>query len=545
MKKAVKVIAIVMAVICLVALFTACNSSGGISFRKAKIALTYEPSAVSAADRSGLIGKLDERAYSGESANGILFVGRKLNALNENAYTVYNVATGVTLVEDTTDTVSVYSFGDYNAYYTISKADVLQGTRTTTLYTGNGTALKCVNAAGEETNGYVTSSDDPVPAVTVVTSDIILFGNCYYRLSRTSCDITFIRAKTGLFSFNTNITNSNDKYYYNITANRALVFDKNLDLVSSYYAHGNYNASSIFVLESGDLLVQLTYARMDDSKDYTYINGVNKFLLKTYVVNAKDGSAKEKDVDFLVLALDSDFSDNNYSFNGSARNFAQIRPIEDEMLMTGANDTQRVLLTNSLSIKGRVDQMVDGQTPNTVFNPLNENLRFNTPAGTKLYTTGGKEIGSAAGIDDFNDNYIVTSGKLYDNSLNLVFDYTAAGYSLYQMMAHNVILSKTVIGVTHYYLYKGGDAPIDLNPTANLAFKVMNDHFYEIATTDNTMNETTYTYYNENGDAILSGLKANLIEMSSATAYEAYLYYANVPVTGGAGGTVRQYYRIG
>ena len=131
-------------------------------------------------------------------------------------------------------------------------------------------------------------------------------------------------------------------------------------------------------------------------------------------VKAKNGKASEKDVDFKVDWLDSDFSDNDYSFNGSAENYAKIYPIEDEMLMDGANDVQYVLLTNSLKSKGRVDQMIDGQKPGTNFDVVGGYLLFETPVGNKLYTTDGKEIGDIPEIKQaFSVNRANTQRMLF------------------------------------------------------------------------------------------------------------------------------------
>ena len=382
MKKIISVIAVILVLTCLIGVFAACSSSGGISFRRAKIKIDHTAPAVLATGNLAEVTPLLGTTAQNTSPNDVLVLtGRQTD--QATLFSLYNVETGTMLATDTTDTFTLYAYGD-NAFYLRSSLNPATNKYATTLYNAKGEAIKFIDEAGAEQESYVSNG---IPAVQNVTMDVYSFADNYFRIDDDSYAISRIRRMPALSDFAYNFTDSGEKYYYQININqrRALIFDKNLDLVTSYYVHGSFNNLSINVMQSGDLLVQTTTNLMAEEKTYTYIQNGVKVLLKTFIVDAKKGTESEKKFDYVVQNLFAVSEDDDVVVK--ADNVATLAPIENERLLSGVNDVMCVSLSNSLTIKGRFDQMIDNQTPGNFPDSINGYLILRTPMGPNSEVT--------------------------------------------------------------------------------------------------------------------------------------------------------------
>ena len=527
MKKFLTITAIVLVVVCLMGVLAACGSTKGLSFKKAKISIDHTAPATftsaNVAEITALAGK------DVVSTNGMLIVVSKLNNENVTVRTLYNMETDTVLATDTTDQIRLYSKGN-NSYYLRVKNNALTGLYDTVLYNSKGEEIKYVSATGEEKTIYSSAES---PAVENVSGDVVFFADNFFRVPRKGNTVERIGRQSGLVEFNYNFTTSNDNYYYQIDngAGRAYIFDKKLNLVTTYFAHGDYDNLNINVLESGDLLVQTTTELMDEAKDYTYISNGKKYLLKTYVVDAKKGKETEKKFKYVVGGLIAITKDSAVKFNGD--NVALIFPIEDDRLLNGANDAMTVSLSNNLKVKGRLDQMIDNQLPGTFPDTINNYLLLSTPLGAKLVTTSGKVIGDfACDNGSFNEKMFTLNGKLYDFNLKPLFDYEAEGYALAGWMNYSVILSKNVDGNLIYYRFDSSMTAPKALSSATTTFTRIGKYLYSLRT------EGTYTYYNEK-DEVVTGLPTatNINQSLGNSEKECFLYRATIEGTA-------HYYRI-
>ncbi len=536
MKKVFGIIAIILTMICLTTVFAACGTEKGISFKKAKIEVTREEPVIFGESNVKAVSSLLNMTKD-STANGTLFLAGKVDANGDDVYTLYNLVTGETLVEGTHDIINVQGHLD-NVYYTRTSVDPATQVCSTTLYTGKGEAVAYTDASGAERTAYLSSVAE-IPAVTILdpTADVIVFADNYYRLEKDGFGLKRIR-DAGIFAFTANITDFTDDYYYALdpVAGTAYVYDAKLDFVSGYYTKGNTNACAMWVMESGDILVQVRYLMMDEASEYTYISGGRKYLQKTYIVDAKTGKATEKKVNYRITAFAAVTKDLGYELAGGIKNIATICPIEDELLMNGANDSMRVAMDNRLNSKGRLDQLIEGQLPNDLFGTVYGQVFVNTAEGPILLSDSGKALGNLAVVEAANESYYLANGAIYDHSMTLVYDYAAQGYSFEREMNHAVLLEKN----GNLYRYgAGASEPTLIGAKADVF--TLGKHAYGVKKT--VGEDLLRDYYSENGTLLLGSMNGTLVnDMSNADA-NVYLYY--IVTTDASGALVRTYYRFG
>lgn len=528
MKKFLTIIAVVLVIVCLAGVLAACGSTKGLSFKRAKISINHTAPATFTSSNVTEVTALAGKTVQNQS--GTLVVLSKQNNEDVTVRTLYNAETDTVLVTDTTDQFRLYT-KDSNSYYLRYKLNAVSGLYETTLYNSKGEEVKFVNASGEEQSVYASAE---IPMVSSVSEDVVTFADNYFRVPRKGNTVDRIGRQFGLVEFEYDFDMENDKYYYqfNEANGRAYVFDKKLKLVTTYFAHGDYDNIRFFVLENGDLVVQTVTELMDEAKDYTYINDGKKYLLKTSVVDAKTGKVTNKKFKYLIqILVDVPVLSAEMNIKLNAKNIAVLYPIEDEQLLNSNNDAMAVSISNGLRVQGRLDKMIDNQLPGTFFELLNGYLTVETPLGAKLVTTSGKVIGDFA-YEDYNEELFTLNGKIYDFNLKALFDYEAEGYTLSSWMKYSVILSKIVDGNLTYFRFDSSmTAPKAISSTT-ATFSRLNAYLYSLRT------DGVYTYYNEK-DEVVTGLpvSAALNSVLSNSEKECYLFVATVEGE-------RHYYRI-
>ena len=504
MKKIVIITAIVLVVACLFGVLVACSSTKGLTFKKAEIGVDYTPKMTVASSNVSEVSDLARWSYDWNE-NGILVVATKY-VEDANHYALYNVKTATTLISDTTDEINTYSNGT-NAFYTRSAKDVLTQKYRTTLYDAKGTEIKYLDAASAEQGAFISQN---VPEVNHVTLDVYSFADNYFRVTEDGDGVERIGRKSDLVSFNYNFSddyNFNDKYYYQIQGNRAYIFDKSLNLVTAHYVTGDYDSLRIYVMENGNLLVQTTLELMDEDKNYTYIYEGKKYEMKTYIVDAEDGDVTEKKFEYRIGNFVSASALKGEGITVDAENVAYLYPIEDERLSMNNNDCMVVSITNKLKVKGRFDQMINGQIPGSAFETVNGYLIYRTAAGNKLVKTNGEEVGYIA-YETKNDSFFSKNGKFYNFELAMIFDYNTEGYSIVRWMNNSVILSKVVEDKTYYYRFDTSMTTPKQITTSTTNYHNISNYIYAISTVVDA--KTVYTYYNEK-DEVLSALPSTAL----------------------------------
>ena len=525
MKKIVTIVAVLLLVACLACLLVACNHEG-MDFEDAEITVTnFSPAKLATSDMVSEVSALEGLTFvKKNNANTLLLFKKVVN--EKERFTLYNIVTDTILVSDSNNSFTLYSYGE-NSFYTRSALDTM-GDYRTSLYDANGNVISFYDSYGTEQYTYVSSA---IPTVEHLTLDVFSFANNYYRVDHDKDAIKRIRTKAPLSDYNYYFyKNYTDDYYYQIESSRVLVFNKNLQLVTTYYPQGSYDDITISVLADGNLLVQTVLGLMDEDKNYTYISDGRKYEMKTYIYDVEDKDAVEKEFNYLIVSSDpAKMSEQDFKLN--ADNIAVLYPIEDERLLDGNNDKMVVSLSNKLRIQGRLDKMIDNQVPGTTFTTLNEYLVYTTSEGNTLVKSDGTVIGTVNNLNKNkrNDTFFAVGGKIYNYNLDFLYDFDANGYSDVLWMNNSLILAKVVDDKTVYFRYDTSmvsPTQITMSST-NFVGLFGSKYVYSIAGTVDE--KTVYTYYNDGGEMINgfpTSCSMGCIAVNDEKAF--YLYYGHV-----------------
>ena len=299
------------------------------------------------------------------------------------------------------------------------------------------------------------------------------------------------------------------------------VYDKNLNLLTAYRMEGNPNSSARMILKNGNVAVQMRYLLPNTATDYTYISGTNKFLMKTVIVNAKNGKTTEVDFNYFLnygMSLNADTGagiEQNEMLKKDIVTVAGITPIVDGILMNGAADSMLVAMDANMKILGRIDAMVDNQSNGTfVDNIYPGYFTANLKNGSVvLINEKGKVIGNIDGANDITYSYLYAGGKIFNYALEEVYDYEANKYVLEDTLEHSAIFSKDNGGTDEYFLFINGALQAIDTKDDKLAYQGAFKGVYAIEDSTDLLN-VKITYYNDKGEAVLT------LEKGAALSYE-------------------------
>ena len=501
----IRLLALLSLFLCAVMVLTSCGIGGSkngnikaLSFKDVVKKSTAEEPATAQIEKLTLEGTVT-------SANYPFVVLSKAGV----SKTVYNLeqnkvvftATTVALLDTT-----VFGFNDpdgYTAYFWVQVTDNTEATARyqTTLYDASGNSIATVDRIAAPNR----------------TFDLVSFGGKIYRLGDESATATLTEV-TGYSALSGDIPNigaATADYYYQFNfggGNNVHVYDKNLKLVSVYNVEGNPVNVSRMILDNGNVVFQAFYRLPDDASDFDFSSGTDKYKMKTVIVTAKDGKAKEISFGYMLL-YGSSFSvddgngldEDDGSLSAKIRSIAGIYPIVDGVLMSGATDTMFVAVDNNMKILGRFDAMYDNQAPLTLIDNIYPSYFTVDLAngGTLLIDAKGKEIGDISGNDAITYSYIYAGGKMYNYKLEVVYDYEAAGYDLEETFERSAIFSKDNAGTDEYFIYLNGALTALDTKDDKLDFYGASNGVYLIKDTTDLLNPVI-RYYNEKGELLLT-----------------------------------------
>lgn len=344
-----------------------------------------------------------------------------------------------------------------------------------------------------------------------ITIDLIEFGGVVYRADANGKIAKAFDLPT-LGSGLPTLTCAVGNKYYMISANSALVYNKKCELISNYKAPAYASDTKIFVLDDGDLLVQYTYQLPDDAEKYSYVNGTSKFDLVTLIVNAGSGSTKRVKCDFLISDLRARsaktiYGEDSFKVLASAvRNIAQIYEITDGKLITNAGNKKYVSLTNNAKIDKDLLTSFDNQSGAP--EPINGKyvLFANIEDKVFLANYSGKVLGEVTDADDFTEDYILNDSKIYNYSLELLYDGDAEGFEAICALDHCVLLRndkgviKLLTGTTAKKL--SVTELVSETDAAKKMFFDNGDEYFIMAET--TAESTRFTFYNDCGEELFT-----------------------------------------
>ncbi len=533
--KKMRILSLLTMLLCVALLFAACGRGAkelGVKkiFDELKADTADSPRFESAAKLSlegGLVDNTTELALFSKTTGGLA------------TQTVFNIVAnsvvGTFTETDTTDYgIDLYTNsapGYPISFFVVETATtgVDKVTYTTALYAANGTKVAEVN------RGNVAPE---------LKLDLLRFDEKCYRVAKDGA-ITEAFARSEFAGALPTLVAATEKYYYTSVAapdNGFLVFDKELQPVSSFVFPSYANNAFYRVLNNGNVLIQYRQKLPADAEKYDLIEEtagtVVKYTLVQQIFNAKKGSVKNLKTGYsfdVTFAARDTLPANDFmqSIDKSIKNIIVGYKIENNRVSTTGAEMLLLSITNQGSVNAILNRFAEGQSG--FFNvPADGVVAASDVLGRLfLYNEKGKLIGEVTGAQDMTESYVIGSAKIYDYAMNAVYDYATEGYTYFNKMKSGVILTKEdSAGVDEYYLYANGNLT-KLSEGTNLIFSRISDRVYQLR------NVTTgvYTYYNDLGTQLLQTKSAVSQRTSGDKAYLVSYYNTETDQT--------EFYRVG
>ena len=507
--KKIRLISFLALFLCAVMLLVSCGGakSGSVkelAFKKVIAKSTAEEPATVTIEKLSLEGAVETSAYP-------FFVVKNNES---NTRVVYNVEQNKVVFTDSNTNPAItvnFNFKTraeievYALYFCVKVTDT---TGTTPKYQ---TSLY-------DASGNRVAQIDGIKALNSPVFDLVSFGGKVYRLSDAKTGTLTEVAYSPLNGDLPGIDAATEAYYYDFSGADVDIYDKNLNLVATYRTKGATYSSESMILKNGNVAVQLRYKLPNTAENYTFISGTDKYLMKTVIVNAKNGKTTDASFNYFLdygMSLNVDYGfgiEMDEMLKKNIVSYASIYPIVDGILMDRSADEIMVVVDANMKILGRIDAMVDNQRAGTFVNNIYPGYFtvWLANGDRVLLNEKGKVIGNITGAadDDITYSYIYAGGKIFNYALEEVYDYDANGYSMVgDPMEHSAIFTKD----SEYFLYINGEfKPIDQKDD-KLEYQDAGTGIYVIEDSTDLLNVKT-TYYNDKGEAILTLEKGATLE---------------------------------
>ena len=376
-------------------------------------------------------------------------------------------------------------------------------------------------AEGDPTTEYVIYYADGTVALTydedaqvnMIWADRTLFiDGDYYRIDKKG---KFVKEGTLAKNVAENLPqfmNSINKLYYNMSEGVLSVYDYSFNLINYYElpSYADVDESGFYLLNDGNVLIQYAFAVSAYENDYTYYNGQNNMKVVTLIYNVKTGETKEiKTVALFnfVVARDAKGMGGELQalYENGIKNLAEVQFITNKQL--DQNDK-----TVSLKNDGSIDKVISDVI--VAFSNIDPHSSGKFIVYTKL---GGKYLVDKKGnvVADItgancNEKYILINGKIYDFDFKELTSFEEDKWN-FELMNNTVVLNSVENNKQFKLFVNGAFKEITLAEDEMLVDG--GARYYVIRKVTNE--GTTYTYYNENGEALYAS--AILLESNGMT----------------------------
>ncbi len=356
-------------------------------------------------------------------------------------YSIYNIAENRivrTVYASLTEyhNVNFYSLNGYD-FFLIRTAN----------YTMDGISVD-LDSKTEHTSLYYSDGREiltvPNYASVIIYGDYIKFDDKYYRFNEEgSMEYAFdvpdlAPSPQGVF------IHSNEDYYYTREAPGYYNFyDKKLNYVASFtvpsYAMTSGHMVEL-VLDDGMMLFQYMISANEYSDDYDVIYIKTKVDLVTVLIDPATGKANEIECDYFIYSvsrIDSSFS---FVHGSNGKVYAFVAPIVGKQMNLNSDS----ILMATFSSGGELSfiEGVDG-IPAFPSARISEDRWILTTMDSRYVLVDGKGnvIGDVTAANNKNNEYLLANGKVFDHSLNMLYDYEAEGLSVKYIFDNYIIFS--------------------------------------------------------------------------------------------------------
>lgn len=503
MKKA-KIFSLIALTLCFIMVFASCGAGSMMKYFNPDV--EEEKVFASSAKVEGLGTYLGEKGgdlvlFSDESVDGKV------------TYKVYNVETGtvvytqeLAIVLDgdvTTLDFDLYEIGDDVSYFIVN-----------TYVNEDLTNSKLFGEAG----GTAIAECTVDPDYEEYYDEVIVFNGAAYSVDENGAIVkTF-----DVDEFNPLVEADyvGVDYVYVVDDGVLAVYDKKGGFVSGYTFKGYGESIAYGVLGNGNFMIQYVVELPEDATSYDIFEEGTKLDLVTEIVNVKNGSAKEIEVDFIIdeeiynAYSDTEFAEYYGMVEDFDLNLAEITYIVDGYIDDSTEVS--VILDNNLKVKATIDDVVEGAEyisaiADNIFYVYDkyENIHFIDENGKVIKTIASESV------ESINSKYIATENAIYDLTFTKVYDLKANKYEIESTGYDFFILTKETDDGTEYARFNNGAVTVIVAAGSETTFYgsfIYSTNLYYVRTVGDT---TTYTYYNGAGTVV--GTFESLMSVISET----------------------------
>lgn len=318
----------------------------------------------------------------------------------------------------------------------------------------------------------------------------------------------------------------NDQYQYLINDDSVMVYKDHIPIF--IFKKPSYAASyAAFVLANGNVIYQYSIVESVYSEKYDYLEGENKYSVKTFIYDVKKGSTKEIKLDYLIYSTDNRLIQKNtmlpeyVTYKNDKVNFMLVTKIQDKRINDYYYDW--LITDNNLKVKSSLNSNIKYLKglmlldKDTIIAGSEQAIYILNASGKILYTYAIDQI------IQVNSKYIVI--KNYSGAghviINIKTGKKETGYTVYGATNGTLFLLKTVEGKKEYYLYKN-----DVVVNSRGASTAINSTSYSVEFLDSNTNQTMYDIYTDK-ELVLSNV-TNITTQSIYTDVKTQKNYTQV-----------------
>ena len=355
-----------------------------------------------------------------------------------------------------------------------------------------------------DANGNLIGSDENAPDEVF---DTLFIGKDYYRIKKDKFEKAGSLVKNAMML--PEFTDLLDGKYYELNDEGdeyIAIYDDEFNMINYYKLPSYAEVVGWGILNNGNVIVQFACEVPDMDSDYNVLtdNGqqLQKYKVVTEIYNVKKSEMKEIETTFMfrnygngnscVIAVDS-FKGLNSKFSyGNVENIARINVITDKrvdenskIISLGNNgEIDKILFEDFVGQDGGLEPLVSG------------NFIVFTENGNWLVSEKGDIIANVT-FSRFNNKYIVLNGKIYDHDFKELTSFDEDKWNV-ELMNNTVVLN-SVENAKQFKLFANG-AFKEITLAEDETLVGGGERYYVIRKV--AAEGTTYTYYNENGEAL-------------------------------------------
>ncbi len=482
-----KLISALSLLICTLMVFSSCSGVGRIKIDEKKLSESLLPKTITSSELTSVDGGF---VYDSSGKNLAMFKNSTKNP-DSTSFKIINLSNGTVVLEKLFSN-SYLSEGNGYVAFPSNGADfiIVYENKTYTVLKADGTTLS-------------TSTTEPQ-----FVNDNILIGENLYRYDLDTYEIKetfkYSLLNGAIPQCNLNSYKYSD-FYIKTFENSFAVYDKEYNYIGNYFIPGYAVDADIFILNEGKVFVQYLIALPDDESQYDLIFENEKFNIVQKIINPKNLSEKNLDLDFVVA--DTEIAIGNKSINlfkSDIHNIASIYEIENKKYDTKNKKTV------SLENDGKIKELFDEKYLTVSILGSGYLAGISKDLNLTIIDKNQNIICGANGIIDATEKYIVTDSAIYafasdgKSAPSKIQDLKtdSVEYQYVSNTGNNLILSaEDENGNLDYYLFDG-TFTIIADYSANQSFVEKLDITGVYAVENISEGQTTTTVYKSDKTAL-------------------------------------------